>query len=161
PGGQDRLDTKLQRLCNHQLPLAADPRARAVLAELTCSEVTSALWLGGYLFEPWPDGCASPAGANPTHLRGRWLRVADWRTFQAARRDHRSQPLARSDGLAPARLAEADIWPPAALDGWLRQTSLEQRPQLLVHLQAGREGHWEECERLCLVADSWAERVMD
>jgi len=161
PGCQDRLDTKLQRLCNHQLPLSADPRARAVLAELTCSDVTSALWLGGYLFEPWPDGCASPAGANPSHLRGRWLRVADWPAFHAARPNHHWQPLPRSAWLSPARLAEADIWPPATLDAWLRQTSLEQRPQLLVHLQPGREGHWEECERLFLVADSWPERVVD
>lgn len=155
PGAQDRLDIKLQRLCNHQLPLSADPRARAVLTELTCNEVTSALWLGGYLFEPWPNGCASPAGAHPDYLRGRWLRMTDWPAFHASRPEAHWQPLPRSAWLAPARLADADIWQPRALDAWFQQNPLEQRSQLLVRLEPGSAGHWEERERLFLVADHW------
>ncbi|MCX4194367.1 DUF1853 family protein [Methylobacterium organophilum] len=74
PGNHDRLDLKLAHLCQHQLPLCNQPATQAVLAELTGREVQSSFWLSGYLFQPWPQGCALPHGVNPRHLRGDWLR---------------------------------------------------------------------------------------
>ena len=155
PGGQDRLDTKLERLCSHQLPLSADPHARAMLAQLTRGDVKSAFWLGGYLFEPWPTGCTSPAGANAEHLRGRWVRESDWQRLQALRPGARWQPLPRSSWLAPARLPDTDIWQPQAFQTWLQQSPVDQRPQLLVRLEPCEQDHWEECERLFVVGDRW------
>lgn len=155
PGNQDRLDTKLERLCNHQLPLSANPHTRAVLAELTSCDVTSAFWLGGYLFQPWPNGCATPMGANAGHLRGRWLHERDWPRLQSTRPGARWQPLARSAWLAPARLPAADIWQPQVLETWLQQSPVDQRPQLLARLEPGAEGHWDEVDRFFLVGDHW------
>ena len=155
PGGQDRLDTKLERLSNHQLPLSANPHTRAVLAELTRSEVKSAFWLSGYLFEPWPTGCALPAGANARGLRGRWVYERDWPGLQTSRENAHWHLLARSAWLAPARLADVAIWQPPALEAWLQQRLIDQRPLLLVRLEPDAKGYWEESERIFLVGDNW------
>lgn len=155
PNSQDRLDIKVSRLCSHQLPLSATPEARAVLAELTCSEVTSALWLGGYLFDSWPNGGTAPAGAHPDRLLGHWIRLRDWPGFKASRQQAHWQPLPRSAWLAPARLDAADVWPTPMLDAWLQDSPVEQGARLLVRVEPGADGAWHEHERLFLVADHW------
>lgn len=155
PGSQDRLDTKLARLCTHQLPLSASPQARAVLAELTCSEVSSALWLGGYLFEPWPNGCAAPAGANPDRMRGHWIRLSGWSAFQTSRPQAHWQPLPRGTWLASARVDETAIWQAPALDAWLQGSPVERGAQLLARFEQAADGDWHERERLFLVSDLW------
>ena len=155
PGSQDRLDIKLARLCNHQLPLSTTTQARAALAELTCDEVTSSLWLGGYLFEPWPNGCSEPAGANPQHLRSRWIRLRDWPMLRRDRQNQHWQPLPRSAWFAPARVAQADVWQAPDLDLWLQPVPIDRDAQLLVRLEPGIDSHWHEQERLFLVRDHW------
>lgn len=155
PGSHDRLDIKLARLCQHQLPLASETQARAVLAELTCCKVTSVLWLGGYLFRPWPVGCQSPGGVNPAHLRGRWLRRRDWANFLDSEPATHWQPLPRPTWLAPARLQLEDIWPHATFDNWLNELPARHPAQLLARFERDGNGHWIERERLFMVADGW------
>lgn len=155
PSSHDRLDIKLARLCLHQLPLAADAQARAVLAELTCCKVVSVLWLGGYLFRPWPVGCQSPAGCNPMHLHGRWLRRSDWTRFRDSEPAARWQPLQRHTWLAPARLAGEAIWPRAAFDTWREELPVRHPAQLLARLEPDGKEAWFERERLFMVADDW------
>lgn len=155
PGSHDRLDIKLARLCQHQLPLAGGAQARAVLAELTCCQVVSSLWLGGYLFHPWPVGCQSPAGANPRHLQGRWLRRSDWPLFCDGEPAGHWQPLPRATWLAPARLASDELWPHSAFASWLDELPARHPAQLLARLERGGDGEWRERERLFMVADTW------
>ena len=155
PGSHDRLDIKLARLCQHQLPLAGEAQARTVLAELTCCKVISVLWLGGYLFRPWPGGCQSPAGSNPAHLRGRWLRRSDWASFRDSEPAAHWQPLQRHTWLAPARLAGEDIWSRTAFDTWLAELPARHPAQLLARLEHDGNGDWLERERLFMVADDW------
>lgn len=158
PGSHDRLDIKLARLCQHQLPLAGETQARAVLAELTCCKVVSVLWLGGYLFRPWPLGCQSPAGANPGHLRGRWLRRRDWASFHDSEPAGHWQPLPRHTWLSPARADAADIWPQGAFGNWLAELPERHPAQLLARFEPDHRGDWFERERLFMVADDWPRR---
>jgi len=155
PGNHDRLDLKLAHLCQHQLPLCNQPATQAVLAELTGREVQSSFWLSGYLFQPWPQGCALPHGANPRHLRGRWLRQSDWPGYQAAMPDTVWQPLPRAAWLAAARIAHSELWSVSRLAEWLGGHPAPTRAQLMVRLEPDASGDWLEQERLFLVADDW------
>lgn len=60
PGSLDRLDLKLEHLAQHQLPLSSNPECRPLLEELGAWPASAELWLGGYLFYPWPGDCTAP-----------------------------------------------------------------------------------------------------
>ncbi|UPQ81233.1 DUF1853 family protein [Pseudomonas knackmussii] len=155
PGSHDRLDIKLQRLCDHQLQLSSSSHAKALLAELTCREINSALWLGGYLFQPWPTGCEAPAGANPLHLDGRWMRQRDWAGASAIRSAARWQPLPRQSWLAPAMLEDDHTWPAEDVERWLEDAGKHAR--LMARIERAPQGGWVERERLFVVPDQWPE----
>lgn len=155
PGRHDRLDLKLEHLERHQLPLSSSPAARAILNQLGVADLQASCWLGGYLFYPWPDGCLPPAGANPAHLRGRWLARRDWPNFLAGASAGCWQPLPRHAWLAPARIETADLWPPAILQDWYAGLAPDAPAQLLARLTADSAGEWLEAERVFLVGDSW------
>lgn len=154
PGSHDRLDIKLQRLCGHQLQLSSSPHAMSLLAELTCLEINSALWLGGYLFQPWPTGCEPPIGANPQHLGGFWLRQRDWAHSPVASAATRWQPLPRQAWLAPARLDNSEIWPAEDIERWIAEAN-DKQARLMARIEPDAEGRWVERERLFVVPDRW------
>lgn len=155
PGCHDRLDIKLAHLVGHQLPISARPQSREALGALGVSTAQAHLWLGGYLFYPASGHAASPAGANPAHLRGQWLHRRDWLAYRSQLTGGRWQPLPRHDWLAPARIADHDSWPPSHLDRWLDALDDAAPAQLLVWLVQDEDGAWVEQQRLFLVADSW------
>ncbi|MCG6540118.1 DUF1853 family protein [Pseudomonas sp. KSR10] len=154
PGSHDRLDIKLQRLCEHQLQLSSSAAAKALLAELTCSEIDSALWLGGYLFQPWSSGCEPPAGAHPLHLDGHWLRQRDWVNATVADGATRWQPLRRQAWLAPAQLDGSQSWSAEEIERWIAEVNGKQA-RLMARLEQDTDGRWVERERLFVVPDSW------
>jgi hypothetical protein len=151
PGCHDRLGSKLAHVAGHQLPMSADAQSREALAALGVAQVQAHLWLGGYLFYPWPGHAEPPAGANPRHLRGRWVRRSDWRVAA----DEHWQPLARHAWLAPARVETDECWTVQLFADWLEQLDEHAPAQLLVRLELGDDGAWQEAERVFLVADSW------
>lgn len=155
PGRHDRLDRKLERLERHQLPLSNAPAARTILERLGFAAPQAACWLGGYLFYPWPDGCPAPAGANPAHLRGRWVRRRDWLEFLAGAPAGRWQPLPHHAWLAPARFEGVDLWPRETLQAWSAGLGPATPAHLLVRLEADGAGEWVEAERVFLVDDGW------
>jgi hypothetical protein len=69
--------------------------------------------------------------------------------------DGRWQPLARHEWLAPARIEQPACWTAERFDGWLAQLDGFAPAQLLVRLEQGEDGVWQEVERVFLVADSW------
>ena len=158
PGSHDRLDIKLRRLCEHQLRLPAKPAAQLLLSELTSAPINSALWLGGYLFQPLASNCSSPAGANPQHLGGRWLRHQDWAGFAENDRSAIWQPLPRHAWLAPARVPRNAVWQRTDFDRWLSEVEGERQAKMLVRLEAHTDGNWLEQERLFLVPSAWPAR---
>ncbi len=155
PGSHDRLDIKLRRLCEHQLKLPAEPAAQLLLSELTSAQINSALWLGGYLFQPLASARSTPAGANPLHLGGRWLRQHDWAGFAENDRSAIWQPLPRHAWLAPAQVPRGAVWQRADFDRWLSEVEGQCQAKMLVRLEAHADGHWLEQERLFLVPDTW------
>lgn len=154
PGSHDRLDIKLQRLCEHQLRLSSSQQAQALLTELTCRQIKSALWLGGYLFQPWQDGCEPPTGANPMHLGGSWLRLCDWLHSAVTDSDAQWQPLPRQTWLAPAQLEDSQLWQAEDVQQWIVDANRSQA-RLLARVEPDADGHWVERERLFVVSDSW------
>ena len=155
PSGQDRLGLKLAHLRQRQLPLSSRPEAQAALASLHIRDVQAELWLGGYLFYPWPSGCAMPRGAHPQHLRGHWLYRRQWPEFAAQTNQARWQVLPRSRWLAPARANQDSSLTLAQLELYLQQSAEFRAPLLLVQLEQQASGDWHEVQRLFLVKNDW------
>jgi hypothetical protein len=155
PSGQDRLGLKLAHLCQRQLTLSSRPEAQAALANLHIQAVQAELWLGGYLFYPWPSGCAMPRGAHPQHLRGHWLYHRQWPEFAAQTHPGRWQILPRSRWLAPARADHASSFSLAQLTEQLQASSHPPSPQLVAQLILQADGDWHEVRRLFVVSDDW------
>lgn len=154
PGSLDRLDLKLEHLAQHQLPLSSNPECRPLLEGLGAWPASAELWLGGYLFYPWPGDCTAPLGADGEHLRGRWLRRSEIADFLAQSPEAAWQPLERQSWLAPALCEEADRWPRERLEHWLQELPVDAPARMLVRLENDGE-HWEERERVFLVSDRW------
>ena len=153
PGSHDRLDIKLKRLCDHQLKLSSSDCAKALLSELTCRDIDSALWLAGYLCQPWPTGCEPPAGANPNHLSGHWMRRHAW--IDSAQLETTCwQPLARHAWLAPAQVETGQMWERDDVNRWINEAR-SQQARLLARMERSPGGRWIERERLFIVPDSW------
>jgi hypothetical protein len=155
PSGQDRLGLKLAHLCERQLTLSSRPEAQAALANLHIQAVQAELWLSGYLFYPWPSGCAMPRGAHPQHLRGHWLYRRQWPEFTAQTHPGRWQILPRSRWLAPARADQASSFSLAQLTEQLQTSSHPPSPQLVAQLALCADGDWHEVRRLFVVSDDW------
>jgi hypothetical protein len=155
PSGQDRLGLKLAHLRQRQLTLSSRPEAQAALSNLHIQAVQAELWLGGYLFYPWPSGCAMPSGAHPQHLRGHWLYRRQWPEFAGQHHSGRWQILPRSRWLAPARAEPASSLSLAQLTEQLQASSQTPSPQLVVQLTLRADGDWHEVQRLFVVSDEW------
>lgn len=151
PGCYDRLGSKLAHLAGHQLPMSSGAHSRVALAGLGVQQVQAHLWLAGYLFYPWPGHAEPPEGANPLHLRGRWLRRRDWPRATA----ERWQPLPRNAWLAPARVTAEACWTVQQFEAWLAGLDEQAPAQMLVRLHMQADGAWHEVERVFLVADGW------
>ncbi|MEL0027982.1 MAG: DUF1853 family protein, partial [Perlucidibaca sp.] len=74
PGLRDRLDLKLDRLCQHQLRLARSPAGRRLLDDLGLPATQPACLVKGRLFYPGAgqDADWAPRDAAPGHLRSWW-----------------------------------------------------------------------------------------
>ncbi|WP_044875009.1 DUF1853 family protein [Pseudomonas sp. LFM046] len=155
PGSHDRLDLKLEHLSQHQLPLSASPESRQVLDELDAQPASAELWLGGYLFYPWPGSCTAPLGANPAHLQGRWLRHNELDDFLDQAGDGSWQPLPRQSWLAPATCEAEGCWSKERFLQWRQQLEPDSPARLLVRLEPDDDGRWMETERVFVVSDRW------
>ena len=78
PGLKDRLDRKLQRLCQHQIILGDTPEGQQALAPLHTGPLQKEILMQGRLFYPMFDHCPPPKGVNPAHLKGYWLTISDY-----------------------------------------------------------------------------------
>lgn len=139
PNRADRLDRKLARLCQHQLPLAHTDAGRAVIAELGISDIEQELQVSGILFHPMVNKTDYPT-LNRHHQRG------DWRSI---------------DGFKAESIEQQNNWRYIEKPSWLgadftSATPLsskhfqmaEQKPIMLINPQQSRR---------FLVANDWAD----
>ncbi|MES2918609.1 MAG: DUF1853 family protein [Pseudomonadota bacterium] len=146
PGQHDRLDLKLDRLRQHQLPLPELPEARALLADLQLPPPRPVCLLRGRFFYP-ADACLadwSPVDAAPGHLKGWWMpassflkRFADpglhWIRLP---REHWLAPLDPPGGDLPVRIGVL-LTAAALVEAW--QASADNRAAAVIGLAQGRE----------------------
>ena len=155
-GRADNLERKLQHLLLQQLPLASSTQAQPMLASHAATAAQSSVWLSGYLFYPWPEACAAPAGADPQHARGHWLQHKDWPAFcQHRRAVQQWQPLPPDCRLAPLHVASDQCLSSEQLQDWLSALAEDTAPRLLAGLVQQRDGSWREVERVMLLNDLW------
>lgn len=97
PGGRDRLDKKVHRMLDHQLPLSSREVTGQVLSALGVESVTTRrLMLQGVLFTALgSDSIRATQGHQPA--QGRWARASQVRGLVEARNDsmwvQRHKPL--------------------------------------------------------------------
>jgi hypothetical protein len=76
PGGRDRLDIKVKRMLNHQLPLSSTLAAQKTLQSFGVHEIKRRrLFLQGVLFTPWGSPGVRADSARD-EAAGRWIRVS-------------------------------------------------------------------------------------
>ena len=74
PGQRDRLDRKVRRMLDHQVPLSTHPASHAALQSLGVAQIDARrVMLQGVLFRPWGEP-ASWAEDAPHEAKGRWFR---------------------------------------------------------------------------------------
>jgi hypothetical protein len=172
PSLRDRLDHKVRRLLDHQLPLSRRPEFREHYPQ---QDWFAQILMPGWLFHPYQadsllsiatNSTAEPgpeAGLNPGHLRGWWQTCDAWK----ARRDDAGVDawtlLPRLSWMAPIRLAADHLDDPARLDAWLaswldRRIEGGLEPVLIAGLRATANG-FEEVTRGFLVDQDWPARA--
>lgn len=155
PNAQDHLEKKLQRLFNHQLPLAKNPTISAYLQQQQLSQpVHSAALVRGYLFYHWQQSTAPIADwINPQHNRGWWCFQHELFAKLAERPEHhRWQILPRMDWLRPACIPLDPA--PLTRHDIFNAISAQIAPPLVVELQK-KDAFWIELSRGFVVPDQW------
>lgn len=141
PNRADRLDRKLARLTQHQLPLAHTEAGRQVIRELGINNVEQELQVSGILFHADHDKRQTPS-LNMHHQRGDWLSVSKFREEQ-------TQPSKQSDWryIEKPRWLGAEFNDATTLDD-AHIESAQKKPIMLIN---------DRQQRRFLVADNWAD----
>lgn len=141
PNRADRLDRKLARLSQHQLPLAYTEAGREVINQLGIESIDQELRVNGILFHASDDTNTYPA-LNAKHQRGDWRSLSEFQIEQ-------TEALNRDDW----RYIEKPIWLAAEFNTAtpLANKHLQMathKPIMLINAQQ---------QRRFLVADDWAD----
>lgn len=158
PNTSDRFDVKYQRLIDHQLKLATNPHARALLAARHLAVSHSRCFMKGRLFHPWQRFVRGqypvPEAVNPGHAKGWWLTLTDvLPTFEDT--GWRFIYLPKSWWLAP--LAGTDYRSP--LSCWELMELLES-PAAEQATHVAIVADHREISRGFIVNNQWFERLM-
>lgn len=158
PNAKDRLDLKLNRMAEHQLPLSQTAAGRQALQQLAgADDVVRRAWVKGMFFRPWRGEGHRPEGAACDEPRGRWLHRSQLPAF--AREVGASRWLRRDKPrwLAPARVADGCSLETAAWLDAMAEAELA-RPIMASRLVPDSDSAWVEVERLFVVPDSWPQK---
>ena len=101
PNRKDTLARKLDKLIDHQLPIALSDEGRETLAGLGIEQLASQqLWLTGRLFYPAKLIDKQFNTLNPTHLRGWWRSLTGLKHYIEQNPQHSWRQLDRSEWLS-------------------------------------------------------------
>jgi hypothetical protein len=155
PNQRDRLDIKIGRMRDHQLPLSARPEAVSALASLHIVEPPSQVAIvKGMFFELWNEPGLRPRGCPEEITLGQWVTARDFVAFSEALLDCRWCIREKPDWLGPARRRREDSFSTADAVQCLQVNGL-QRPQLWSRLREREDDIWFEDQTLFVVPDSW------
>lgn len=168
PNCNDRLDIKLNRMRQHQLPLSQSEPAQPLLRRVNpeAQPWRRGLCLQGYLFYPGDALMTAPQAAHPQHLRGRWWHLS--RFLEELKRPHPALTdeinngadywliLPRARWLSPAQTTDIQTLYSAgqlqeALSHWVDHNN---RPQLIAAMRKVDQV-WLEIARFFIVPDHW------
>lgn len=155
PNQRDRLDLKLERMRDHQLPLSSTAEARVQLANLgTTAHVQRRAVIKGALFERWRGVPVLPRGASRSTPLGVWFPASAFSEYAARTPCSRWCQRLKPDWLGPARRSAASSLSGADV---LRQFRAHPvtRPQLWSRLREGADMEWHEDARVFMVPDAW------
>lgn len=162
PNVQDRLSLKLHRLLSHQSRLSLHPAGAASLQALGIGAVQAQILMQGYLFYPVDGPCDPPEEANPSHLRGHWVRIEDMDWWLRSKgEDLRYIPLPRLQWLSSLSQA-MDGAEALDLDGLkafvIQEFNRFPNPTLIAACNQ-HGGQWQEAFRFFVVNDWWTQKV--
>ena len=155
PNQRDRLDIKLERMGEHQLPLSARPEAVSALASLHITEPPEQVaFVKGMFFEPWDEPGLRPRGSAPETRLGQWVTTSDFAAFSDTQPACRWCVREKPDWLGPARRRGDTSFSTADALQRLQAGGVD-RPQLWSRLRELEGGVWFEDARLFVVPDTW------
>ena len=159
PASHDRLDIKLARMHQHQLPLHQTMEAKAQLQMLypEVGEWKTGLCVQGYLFSP-ANTHYSPAFSSEHHGRGYWWHLQDFFQYQREHSQIEWIILERHQWLSPVQINDAERMKSADLLAQLQQQVGEmKRPLLLAALKKAHSANndWQEERRGFVVPNHW------
>jgi hypothetical protein len=155
PKNNDRLDIKLQRLIQHQLPLSQQDNATTSLNALVGHSASwrRALCLQGYFFYPARQKISAPLACHAQHLRGNWWHLKDFVTTDFS---GYWLPLAREQWLSPAQTGDIHaLYNGASLSEFLQHWIGERQRPLLLAAMKKNGNTWLEYQRSFIMPDQW------
>ena len=175
PSHNDRLDIKLTRLIQHQLPLHQFPAAAYLLHQRypAAMQWRSGLCLQGYLFSP-AGKHFSPQASHAKHGRGSWWYMSNFLDYLRQQEQnfglrHQWLILPRRQWLSPAHIPATDpqadaLLPARDFSHWVKNQLRDINKPLLVAALVKKDGaegefFWQELMRGFVVPDDWSNEV--
>jgi hypothetical protein len=156
PNQRDRLDLKLERMRNHQLPLSARSEGRAALAALGVHEPPKKQAIvKGMFFAPWNRPDQRPEDSAPEQATGTWVAAGDFAHYASGCSQSRWAVRRAPDWLGPAR---RDTTSSFTTDDGIQRCAAGaiKRPEMWSRLRVLEDGVWFEDDRIFVVPNDWS-----
>jgi len=157
PNQRDRLDLKLERMRNHQLPLSGRCEGRAALPALGVHEAPrQQAIVKGMFFAPWNRPDRRPRASAPEQATGAWVAAQDFARYASGSSGSRWAVRRAPDWLGPARRDVATSF--TTTDAAQRcAAGAIKRPEMWSRLRGLADGTWFEDERIFVVPNDWSQ----
>lgn len=156
PNCNDRLDIKMARLLEHQLPLSSTQAGQSALRALTADDGNwqNALLMQGYFFYPAHQSMPPPRHAHDQHQRGLWWYLQDF--VNAPSTDDYWMILPRHQWLSTAQTDDINclLSHDNLVDNVKHWVGEMHRPQLIAAMEKSGKT-WKEKQRGFVVPDHW------
>lgn len=151
PNARDRLDIKTTSLLEKQSRRTLLPETHALLAEHQISgPITPRIFMPGYLFYPDNMEVTAPDYVPQSHLRGRWMYLAETRMLDPSNWALLNKPHWIGNWTQTNR-PDAELTRNA-----LAKVETHSIPQLFAIMKKnGKTGQWQEADRMFVVPERW------
>jgi uncharacterized protein len=167
PALGDRLDIKLRRMLDHQLPLSGRPDYAALLPP---GPWQAQMWVNGWLFDRfdhWRAGRSLNIDArlDPALLSGFWTAADTWPDVSEALGAHGWTRLPRLRWIAPLATPDQSFCDSETMGAQIEAafalpTNGRDDPFAVAAWKKTAEGRWQELARGFIVADDWEPRAI-